>query len=98
MVELWWRNFVALQKETLCKSGVRATMRTRFSSRRGLGCLGVATEHNLLNITIDIKVCTDFKMLKVKAPIIFFGTQDFSAHRDGPFISPTFAYRISPIF
>jgi hypothetical protein len=28
-------------------------------------------------------VCTDFKMLKVKVPIIFFGTPVFSVRRDG---------------
>ena len=28
-------------------------------------------------------MCTDFKMLQVKVPIIFFGTQGFSARRDG---------------
>jgi hypothetical protein len=27
-------------------------------------------------------VCIDFKILKVKVPIIFFGTQGFSARRD----------------
>ena len=43
----------------------------------------MATEHNLLKIIGDIEVCTDFKMLKVKVPIIFFGTQGFSARRDG---------------
>jgi hypothetical protein len=43
----------------------------------------VATEYNLLKIIGDIEVCTDFKMLKVKVPIIFFGTQGFSARRDG---------------
>jgi hypothetical protein len=74
-------------------------MRTRFSSGRGLGCLGLATEHNLLNITIDIKVCTDFKMLKVKVPIIFFGTQGFSAHRDGwPFHFHYFTLTVYPPF
>ena len=98
MVELWWSNSVALQKETFCKSGVKATMRTRFSSGRGLGCLGLAMEHNLLNIIIDIRVCTGFKTLKVKVPIIFFGTQGFSAHRDGPFISPTLCSPYIPHF
>jgi hypothetical protein len=28
-------------------------------------------------------VCTDFKMLQVKVPNIFFGTPVFSARRDG---------------
>jgi hypothetical protein len=28
-------------------------------------------------------VCMDFKMLKVKVPIIFSGTQGFPARRDG---------------
>ena len=45
--------------------------------------LRVATEYNLLRIITDIKVCTDFKMLQVKVPIIFFGTPVFSARRDG---------------
>jgi hypothetical protein len=61
----------------------------RFSSRRGLGCLGVAIEHNLLKIIRDIKVCTDFKILYVKVPIIFFGTPVFSARRDGRYYHRT---------
>jgi hypothetical protein len=55
----------------------------RFSNTIGLGCLGVAIEHNLLKIIRDIKLCTDFKILQVKVPIIFFGTPGFSARRDG---------------
>jgi hypothetical protein len=34
-------------------------------------------------------VCTDFKMLQVKVPIIFFGTPVFSARRDGRYIENT---------
>jgi hypothetical protein len=33
-----------------------------------------------------IKVCTDFKILEVKVPIVFFGTQGFSARRDGRYL------------
>jgi hypothetical protein len=40
-------------------------------------------EYNLLKIIGDLKVCTDFRMLQVKVPIIFFGTPVFSARRDG---------------
>jgi hypothetical protein len=59
----------------------------RFSSRWGLGCPGAAIEYSLLKIIIDIMVCTDFKMLQVKVPIIFFGTPVFSARRDGRYLS-----------
>jgi hypothetical protein len=55
----------------------------RFSSRMGSECPGVAIEHNVLKIIGDIKVCTDFKMLQVKVPIIFFGKPVFSARTDG---------------
>jgi hypothetical protein len=34
----------------------------------------VATEHDLQENIRGIKVCTDFKMLEVKVPIIFSGT------------------------
>jgi hypothetical protein len=34
----------------------------------------VATEYDLQENTGDIEVCTDFKMLEVKVPIIFSGT------------------------
>jgi hypothetical protein len=54
----------------------------RFSSRIGSECPGVAIKHSVLKIIRDIKVCTDFKMLQVKVPIIFFGTLVFSARRD----------------
>jgi hypothetical protein len=42
----------------------------------------VAIEHNLYKNIGDIYVCTDFEMLKVKVPDIFFGTEGFSARRD----------------
>ena len=35
-----------LQKDTLCKSAVKAIIRMRFSRKRRLGCPGVATEDN----------------------------------------------------
>jgi hypothetical protein len=38
-----------------------------------------------------IKVCTDFKMLQVKVPIIFFGTLVFSARRDGRYTTTVYA-------
>jgi hypothetical protein len=38
----------------------------------------VATEHTLEKNIGDIKVCTNFKMLQVKVPIIFFGTQGWT--------------------
>jgi hypothetical protein len=43
----------------------------------------VATEYNLQKIIRGIKVYINFRILKVKVPIIFFGTQGFSARRDG---------------
>jgi hypothetical protein len=39
----------------------------------------------------DISMYTDFKMLKVKVLIIFFGTQGFSARRDRRYTKPTMA-------
>jgi hypothetical protein len=35
-------------------------------------------EHDLYENMRDIDVCTEFKMLKVKVPIIFLGTVGFS--------------------
>jgi hypothetical protein len=32
---------------------------------------------------VDIDVCTDFKLLEVKVPLIFLGMVGFSARRDG---------------
>jgi hypothetical protein len=43
----------------------------------------MVTEYNLLKIIKDIEVCIDFKILKVKVPINFSGTQGFPARRDG---------------
>jgi hypothetical protein len=34
----------------------------------------------------DINLCIDFKVLKVKVLIIFFGTVGFSLRRDGRYI------------
>jgi hypothetical protein len=72
MVELWWRNSVLLYKQTLCKSGVRATTQTYFFRRRGLGCLEVAIKKLFMQNIRDIDKCKDFGMLKVEVPIIFF--------------------------
>ncbi len=44
-----------------------------ISNKWGLGCPGVATGYNLKENIGDIEVCIDFKMLKVKVPIIFSG-------------------------
>jgi hypothetical protein len=41
----------------------------------------VATKHNLKKIIRDIKVCTDFKMLKVKVPIVFSARRVFQHAR-----------------
>ena len=54
-----------------------------LSSRSGLECLGVAMEYDLYKNIRYANVCTEFEMLEVKVPIVFFGTQGFSAHRDG---------------
>lgn len=40
-------------------------------------------EHKLRKFTGDTKVCREFTMFEIKVPIIFFGTQGFSARRDG---------------
>ena len=46
-------------------------------------------EHDLYKNIEDIYMCTDFKILKVKVPIIFFGTEGFSARRDRTYLSLT---------
>ena len=43
----------------------------------------MATEHDLYKNIVDIDVCIEFEMLKVKVPIIFLGTVGFSLPRDG---------------
>ena len=43
-------------------------------------------EHDLYNNVEDIDVCTEFKMLKVKVPVIFLGTEGFSPRRDGRYL------------
>jgi len=43
----------------------------------------VAIEYNLQENIGGNKVCIDFKMLEVKVPIIFSGTQGFPLCRDG---------------
>jgi hypothetical protein len=42
----------------------------------------VAIEGNFQDILRDIKMFIDFKILKVKVPIIFSGTHGFPARRD----------------
>lgn len=43
---------------------------------------GVAIEYKSQHIIRSIEVCIDFKIFKVKVPIIFSGTQGFPARRD----------------
>ena len=62
---------------------MRATIRTYFTSRRGLEYPRVATEYDLQKIIMCVDVCIEFKLLKVKVPIIFLGTVGFSLRRDG---------------
>jgi hypothetical protein len=47
----------------------------------------VVREHDLCKNLRDIYVCADFERLKVKVPIISFGAEGFSAHRDGRYSS-----------
>lgn len=61
-------------------------MRTQFSSRRGLGCLRVAMEHDLCKNIGNINVCIDFKMLKVKVPMIFLCIVGFLLPREGHYM------------
>jgi hypothetical protein len=49
-------------------------MQKKKNLRRSSGCLKVVIEYNLHKDIRDIYVCVDFKILKVKVPIIFFGT------------------------
>jgi hypothetical protein len=42
----------------------------------------VATEYDLYKIIGTLDVCIEFKLLKVKVPVIFLGTVGFSARRD----------------
>ena len=44
--------------------------------------LEITIKYNLLKIKKDINICTDFKILKVKVFIIFFGTPVFLVYRD----------------
>jgi len=43
----------------------------------------VATAHDLYRTIVNINVCVEFKLFKVKVPLIFFGTVGFSRRRDG---------------
>ncbi len=38
-------------------------------------------QYNMSKIIGDVMVCTDFKMLEVKVPISFSGTQGFPARK-----------------
>jgi hypothetical protein len=49
-------------------------MLVSFSRGKDLRYLGLAIEYNSEEIIRETKVRTDFKMLKVKVPILFSGT------------------------
>ena len=46
----------------------------------------VAIAQDLYSIIVNINVCTDFELLKVKVPLIFLGMVGFSARRDGRYV------------
>jgi hypothetical protein len=52
-----------------------------------LECLRLAEEYDIYKIIGDIDMYTEFEMLEVKVPLDFFGTQGFSARRDGRYFS-----------
>jgi len=41
----------------------------------------------------DVNVCTEFKLLKVKVPMIFLGTVGFSPRRDGRY-APKLSFKV----
>jgi hypothetical protein len=51
--------------------------------RGGLECLGVTIKHYLYKIIRYLDMCTELEMLEVKVPNHFFGTESFSAYKDG---------------
>ena len=53
------------------------------NQQRGSECLEVAMEYDLCKNIGYINVCTEFDIFKVKVYIIFLGTMDFSARREG---------------
>jgi hypothetical protein len=59
-----------------------ATTQMWFVSKKGSEYLRVTTEYNLYKIIKQVEVCTKFKLLKVKVPIIFLGTAGFLLRRD----------------
>jgi len=42
--------------------------------------------YNLYRVIVKINVCTDFKLLEVKVPLMFLGPVGFSTCRDGRYI------------
>lgn len=58
------------------------TIQTYLSGRTSSERPGVAIEYDFYKYIGYADVCTEFEMLEVKVPIIFSGTQGFSARRD----------------
>jgi hypothetical protein len=57
----------------------------------------VAIAYNLYVTIGDSNACTEFKLLKVKVPIVFLGTEGFLPCRDGsyPILSPLVGIRLA---
>jgi hypothetical protein len=49
-----------------------------LSGRSGSECPGVAMKYDLHKNIGYADVCTEFEMLEIKVPIIFFGTQGWT--------------------
>ena len=54
-----------------------------MSGKSGLEGLAVGIKYGLYKNRRYADMCIESDILKVKVPIIFFGTQGFSARRDG---------------
>lgn len=50
---------------------------------RDLGCLGIAIAHDLHRTVVNIIVCAEIQLVKVKVPLMCLGTEGVSPRRDG---------------
>jgi hypothetical protein len=67
--ELWWRKSIMLHRETLCKSGARATMQNVlfYWERFGMvGVFGVVTEHILWKFCEVLRYAQVLRYLKLR--------------------------------
>jgi len=92
MVKVCGRNSFLLPINKSYRLAARTITIRKISIQRALGYLKMDRKYNFYSDLRDILMCGFFGLFEVKVPAIFFGTEGFSARRDGRYIGMYFHF------